>query len=50
MERIHVILGGENLASHSSSARKAYARQVLHVDSVVKVQEDEDPIIFTPKD
>ena len=31
-------------------AKKAYARLALHVDSMVKVQEDEDPIIFTLED
>ena len=50
MDRIHVILGGENLVGDSSSARKAYVRQALHVDSVARVQEDEDPIIFMPED
>ena len=50
MERIDVISRGENLVSNSSSARKAYKHQALHVDSVAKVQEDKDPIIFTPKD
>ena len=50
MDRIYVISGGENLAGDSSSAQKAYAHQALHVDSVARVQEDEDPIIFTPKD
>ena len=50
MDRIHVISGGENLAGDSSSARKVYARQALHVDSVARVQEDEYPIIFTPED
>ena len=33
-----------------SSALKAYDRQTLHMDSVARVQEDEDPIIFMPKD
>ncbi|XP_052198308.1 uncharacterized protein LOC127805596 [Diospyros lotus] len=46
MERIHVISGGENLEGDSSSSRKAYARQALHVNSVEKIQEDEDPLIF----
>ncbi|XP_052171631.1 uncharacterized protein LOC127787608 [Diospyros lotus] len=50
MERIHVISGGENLVGDSFFTRKAYARQALCVDSVAKVQEDKDPIIFTPKD
>ena len=50
MDRIHVISGGENLAGDSSTARKAYARQALYVDSVARIQEDEDPIIFTPED
>ena len=45
-----MISEGENLTDNSSSSRKAYARQALHVDSVEKVQEVEDPIIFTPKD
>ena len=50
MDRIHAILGGENLAGDTSSAWKAYARQALHVDSVAMVQEDESPIIFTTED
>ena len=50
MERIHVISGRENLAGDSFSTRKAYARQALHVDSIAKVQENEEPNIFTLED
>ena len=50
MERIHVISRGENIAGDSLAAKKAYARQALHVDLVTQVEENEDPIIFTPKD
>ncbi|XP_052204088.1 uncharacterized protein LOC127809365 [Diospyros lotus] len=50
MERIHVISGGENLVGDSSSSRKAYAHQALHVNSVEKIQEDDDPLIFAPED
>jgi len=50
MDKINMISRGENIAGDSNDARKTYAHQALHVDSIAKVLEDEDPIIFTPED
>ncbi|XP_039143940.1 uncharacterized protein LOC120281069 [Dioscorea cayenensis subsp. rotundata] len=47
---IHVIIGGETLASETSSSRKAYARQAYEVNNIMKTQENEEPITFTSED
>jgi len=49
-ERIHIISRGETIAKDSLLTRRAYARQALHVDSVAHVENDEEPITFTPMD
>lgn len=50
MDKINVISGGENMVGDSNATQKTYAHLMLHMDSLEKVLEDEDPIIFTPRD
>ena len=49
-QAIHVISGGETLAENSSSSRKAYAKQAYQMNSMMKVQENEEHITFTLRD
>ncbi|XP_039128920.1 uncharacterized protein LOC120265067 [Dioscorea cayenensis subsp. rotundata] len=47
---IYVIIGGETLAGKTSISRKAYARQAYEVKSIMKTQENKEPITFTAED
>ena len=50
MDRIHVISGGENLAGIPLLPEKHMPAKHYTWIQWARVQEDEDPIIFTPKD